>query len=187
MHRHMFSAVFCLLVLAPAGLQAQEHQHGEHASPYAGFQSREIKSLSEKDIAELKEGAGWGLALPAELNGIPGPSHLLTLKDEIGLSPDQVARIEAIHSEMRAEAMAAGERFIAAEEAIEKAFTAGRLDARQLRVLVNKAAAARADLRFIHLSRHLSTPPLLTEQQIERYKALRGYVSASGSLAPEER
>ncbi|WP_159588916.1 Spy/CpxP family protein refolding chaperone [Chelativorans xinjiangense] len=179
MQRYLLPTVLSLLIMTPAGLQAQDHRHARQASPYAGFETRKIKSLSEEDISELKKGAGWGLALAAELNGIPGPSHLLILKDELGLSPDQVTRIEAIYSEMKAEAIAAGDRFIAAERAIEKAVVGGRLDERQLRVLVEKAAAARADLRFVHLSRHLSTPPLLTEEQIERYKALRGYASLS--------
>jgi hypothetical protein len=173
MKRYLLRTALALLALAPAGVQAQS------ASPYAGLESRQIKSLSVEDIAELRKGAGWGLALPAELNGVPGPSHLLALKDEIGLSPDQVASIEAIYSAMKSEAIPAGEKFIAAEEAIEQAFERGELNGQQLRMLIDNAAAARADLRFVHLSRHLSTPPLLAEEQIERYKSLRGYASSS--------
>ena len=45
------------------------------------------------------------------------------------------------------------------------------------RDLIDDAESARAELRFIHLSRHLSTPPLLTEDQIARYNTLRGYGS----------
>ena len=44
-----------------------------------------------------------------------------------------------------------------------------------LRDLIDSAAAARAELRFIHLSRHLETPYLLTAAQIARYSDLRGY------------
>jgi hypothetical protein len=46
-------------------------------SPYAGMQTRSIKALSEQQIADLKAGRGMGLALPAELNGYPGPAHVL--------------------------------------------------------------------------------------------------------------
>ncbi|MFS4582478.1 hypothetical protein [Phaeobacter sp. C3_T13_0] len=42
-----------------------------------GFEAREIARLSEQDIDALRNGAGWSLALPAELNGFPGPSHVL--------------------------------------------------------------------------------------------------------------
>jgi len=36
---------------------------------YEGFETRAITSLSASDIAALEQGKGWGLALPAELNG----------------------------------------------------------------------------------------------------------------------
>ena len=81
-------------------LFAQESANSSHASPYAGLETRTIKSLSEADIEELRRGGGWGLALPAELNGVPGPAHLLELKNEIGLSPEQIAAIEEIFTEM---------------------------------------------------------------------------------------
>jgi hypothetical protein len=46
-------------------------------SPYAGLQTRPIKTLSEQQVADLKAGRGMGLALAAELNGYPGPAHVL--------------------------------------------------------------------------------------------------------------
>lgn len=166
---------------------AQQHghgaAHGDHVSPYAGLDAREIKSLSEEDVAALREGRGWGLALPAELNGVPGPAHLLELRDELGLSEDQVSAIKVIHAGMQAEAVDAGERFLAAEAALDAAFAEGGLSEDYLRQLIQTAEAARADLRFIHLSRHLSTPPLLNDEQIQRYGELRGYELEPGGAA----
>ena len=69
---------------------------------------------------------------------------------------------------MQAEAQEAGRRLIAEESAIEAAFRSGDLTDETLRTLIAAAEAARADLRFIHLSRHLSTPPLLTGDQDRR-------------------
>jgi len=178
-------AFWLMLAVVPTSLQAQDHRHSGTASPYAGLETRAIKSLSEADIEDLRRGAGWGLALPAELNGVPGPAHLLELKDEIGLSRDQIAKIEVIYAEMKAEAIAAGERFIAAENAIEQAFVGGQLDEKRLRSLIDQSAAARSDLRFIHLSRHLLMPPLLTDGQIEKYKVLRGYVADPCAHVPD--
>lgn len=171
------------LTVAPAIALAQDHSG--HASPYAGFETRAIKSLSETDLEELRRGGGWGLALAAELNGVPGPAHLLELSDEISLSADQVAAIQAIFDEMQSEAVAAGARLIEAEEAIEAAFRTGALDDERLRALIAEAEAARAELRFIHLSRHLSTPPLLSADQIARYNTLRGYGSDPCANVPE--
>ena len=142
-------------------------------------------SLSQEDIKALRQGSGWGLALPAELNGVPGPVHLLELKEELVLSEDQISAIEAIQAEMRAEAIEAGERFIVAEAALDAAFAAADLDEARLRHLIEAAEAARADLRLIHLSRHLSTPVLLTDEQIDRYSELRGYGSEA-CKAPAE-
>ena len=52
----------------------------EYKSKYIGQERREIKSLSNDDIKELRAGAGWGLAKAAELNGLPGPKHILEMK-----------------------------------------------------------------------------------------------------------
>ena len=163
---------------------AASAQHGGH-SPYAGMETREIKSLSETDIEELRRGGGWGLALSAELNGVPGPAHLLELRDEIGLSGEQVMAIETIFEEMQAEARLLGEQLIDAEMAIEDAFRNEDLDDDTLRALIGNAETVRAELRFVHLSRHLSTPPLLTEEQIATYNRLRGYGSDPCAQVPE--
>ena len=173
------------VALSPAVAVAQQHSHSGHATPYAGLETRAIKSLSDSDIEELRRGGGWGLALAAELNGMPGPAHLLELKDEIPLSPEQAAAIETIFQQMKADAISAGERLIAAEQAIEDAFRAGSLEKDELRRLIGEAEAARAELRYIHLSRHLETPPLLTSVQIERYKILRGYGDDPCASVPE--
>ena len=65
-------------------------------SPYVGMQTRSIKALSEQQIADLKAGRGMGLALPAELNGYPGPAHVLELSDQLGLSTEQGSRSKLV-------------------------------------------------------------------------------------------
>ncbi|SPJ26162.1 hypothetical protein [Palleronia abyssalis] len=91
------------------------------------------------------------------------------------LSAQQVARIEAIEAQMRAEAIEAGTRLIEAEAALSGAFRDGMPDRETLVQLIAAAEAARGDLRFIHLSRHLETQPILSETQTRRYGVLRGY------------
>lgn len=182
MRAHLVKSLAVAAAIAPFAAFGQDHGTG---TPYAGHETREIKSLSEQDIAELRRGGGWGLALPAELNGRPGPAHLLELREELGLSAGQVAAISAIYEEMRAAAIAAGEDFIAAEAALSDAFAGAGLSEERLLGLITFAAEARARLRFIHLSRHLSTPPLLSEAQIHRYNALRGYGDDPCAHPPE--
>lgn len=163
---------FALLVPWLVGAQAQ-HAHGP--SPYAGETLRSIKSLSDEDIAELRSGGGWGLARTAELNGVPGPAHLLELKQQIPLTPAQVSAIEAIHQKMRSAAMAEGERLIALEQDLESLFRDRTITDESLRRSLEQIEASRRALRYIHLSAHLTTPALLSPQQVARYNKLRGY------------
>ena len=169
----------------PLAAFAQDHGHSLGNTPYAGFETREIKSLSEQDVAELRRGGGWGLALPAELNGLPGPAHLLELQEELALSSDQVADVTMLFEEMRAEAITAGEHFIAAEAAVSAAFEDTEVSQEELASLLAKAAEARAALRLVHLSRHLATPALLSDEQVQRYSVLRGYSDDPCAKVPE--
>lgn len=163
-----------MLAAFPGSALGQQGGHGQ-ASPYAGEETRAIKSLSADDIAELRRGGGWGLARAAELNGVPGPAHLLEIKDEIPLSDDQVASIGEIFATMQAAAIAQGERLIASEQALDDAFRARSVTDESLRQMLAEIEESRAALRYIHLAAHLDTLPLLTESQIARYVALRGY------------
>ena len=171
-----------LFIAVPAS--AQDGSPRSH-SPYAGEQTRTIASLSDDDLAELAGGGGWGLARAAELNGVPGPLHLLQLADEIGLDTAQRRAIEAIRDEMRRSAIAARLRFVAAERALDLAFTDAVPDAETLGRLVAEAGSARANLRLVHLSAHLRATPLLTQDQIERYAVLRGYREDPCDAVPE--
>jgi Spy/CpxP family protein refolding chaperone len=178
MKPNSLKASTCLLFLAlctPWPTLAQ-HNHGASTlTPYAGMQNRPIKALSDNDINELRRGAGWGLALAAELNGMPGPTHLLELKDQIPLTQEQVAKTQALLDEMRKAALPTGERLIAAEAALEAAFAKGSVDESTLRRLLANTESARSELRFIHLSQHIKTVQYLKPEQIKRYNILRGY------------
>src|SRR5205809_3323802 len=95
------------LFLALPGAQAQ--------APYAGMQTRSIKALSEQQVADLGAGRGMGLALAAELNGYPGPSHVLELADKLNLSTDQRAGVQRLFDSMKAEAVLLGAKLIEQE------------------------------------------------------------------------
>ena len=96
-----------------------------------------------------------------------------------------MAAIETIHAAMRAEAMSAGERLITAERALSDAFAAGDVTPETLKSLLAASEAARAELRFIHLSRHIETVPLLNAHQIAMYAVLRGYAGDPCAAVPE--
>ncbi|WEX86678.1 hypothetical protein PZN02_002993 [Sinorhizobium garamanticum] len=170
----MKSLILAFLAVALPLPAAAEGEHA-HMSPYAGEQQREIKSLSAEDIAELKAGGGWGLAKPAELNGVPGPSHVLKMKRELALTADQERSVERIFEEMRNQAVVEGKNLLAGEAALDTAFRDGSIDPDHLRMLLRRIEASRASLRFVHLAAHLQMARILNEDQVKRYNELRGY------------
>ena len=150
-------------------------------SPYAGEQTRAVKSLSIQDIDDLRNGRGWGLAKAAELNGVPGPSHLLELADEIGLSETQVTALTEIKADMAARAAILGEALIELETELDRKFADGTINEDGLRDLLARIGETYSELRYVHLSTHFKTPPLLSEAQISAYNRLRGYTAAAAS------
>src|SRR5690242_5790104 len=73
-------------------------------TPYAGMQTRSIKALS------------------AQLNGYPGPSHVLELADKLELSADQRAKVQRLFDAMKAEAIPLGSRLIEQEADLDAQF-----------------------------------------------------------------
>lgn len=162
-----------LAVLLP--LPAVAGEGHDHSSPYAGQQRREIKSLSSEDLAKLEKGEGWGLAKAAELNGIPGPSHVLKMKRELGLTSDQEALAEGIFEKMEHQAIVEGRKLVAEELALEIGFRSRSIDLPGLRERLHGIETSRANLRYIHLAAHLEMIRVLDERQIKQYNELRGY------------
>ncbi len=110
------------------------------ASPYVGQEIRTIKSLSDEDINALTHGKGWGLAKPAELNGVPGPAHILELEEALQLTPEQVTSIQALWETMNQSAKYYGERYLQSEAKIERFFNETETDEKQLPLLLADSA-----------------------------------------------
>ena len=146
-----------------------------HQAPYAGQDRLSLKALSPEDVSELMAGRGWGFAKPAELNGYPGPAHVLELRDEIGLTRAQQEKVQALFERMQLNARKIGADFIAAERQLDLAFAQKTVNPVALARLVEEAERLRAALRLVHLETHLETLPLLTPEQTARYATLRGY------------
>ena len=167
----MKSIIAILAVLTATNALAQ--------SPYAGFQSRPIKALSEQQIADLKAGRGMGLALPAELNGYPGPAHILELSDKLALSPDKKTRMLKLFSDMKAEAVPVGAKLIEQETALDQQFVSRSITPERLKAATAEIGVTQAELRNTHLKYHLETAQILSPQQMMQYAELRGYGSGT--------
>jgi Spy/CpxP family protein refolding chaperone len=155
-------------------------QHGSHRPPspsgsYAGFEAHGIKALSAQEVADLRAGRGMGLALAAELNSHPGPMHALEHADALRLTPAQRHRLEILMANMRRDAVAAGERLIEAERALDRLFAERRATPEAVTEATARVGTEAASVRAIHLVTHIATRALLTEEQVTRYDQLRGY------------
>jgi hypothetical protein len=144
-------------------------------TPYAGMQARPIKALSEQQVADLGAGRGMGLALAAELNGYPGPSHVLELADKLDLTADQRAGVQRLFDSMKQEALPLGSKLIAQESDLDRQFAGRTVTPESLKNSTQAIAATQGTLRETHLKYHLSTVAILTPGQMQRYAELRGY------------
>jgi len=169
-----------LLPVAVASLSVLTTFVWANTQPYAGQDTRPIAALSAQDIDDLQNGRGWGLALPAELNGYPGPVHVLELADDLNLTADQRAQVQAVFGRMKAGAIELGTAYIAAEQQLNDLFENGAASAAQIRELTGTAAEIRGQLRAVHLAAHLEIPTILTRHQAILYKQLRGYAGGQG-------
>jgi Spy/CpxP family protein refolding chaperone len=146
-------------------------------TPYAGMQGRSIKALSDQQIADLNAGRGMGLALAAELNGYPGPSHVLELADKLNLTADQRANMQRLFDAMKDEAMPLGSKLIEQEAELDRQFASRTITPESLKASTAAVAATQGILRETHLKYHLSTGSILTPAQMTKYAELRGYGS----------
>lgn len=173
-----------LLLALPLCLGAAVAVANPPASPYAGQERRDIKSLSETEIADYLSGQGMGLAKAAELNRYPGPRHVLDLADRLRLTESQRKAIEDVFASMRTQATALGKNIVNEEQTLNRLFAQGGITYQQLKQRVDEIARLQGDLRYAHLRAHLATRGLLTPQQLQQYDTLRGYKHHGGASSP---
>jgi Spy/CpxP family protein refolding chaperone len=179
---YLSKAGLAVLILVATGVHAGAQS--QPARPYAGLETRAIKALSDQEIADLTAGRGMGTALPAELNGYPGPAHVLEYADQLELTAQQRGGVQQLFDSMKSEAIPLGQKLIAAERDLDRAFAERTITPERLKAATAAIAEIRGELRNTHLKYHLSTAELLGPDQIRRYAELRGY--GSGTAAPAE-
>ena len=141
-----------------------------------------MKALSDQQIADLKAGRGMGLALAAELNGYPGPMHVLELATPLGAERRPAREGGGV---VRRHEAGSGAARRTADRCRDRARPAIRRQddhASSLGEATRDIASLQGELRLAHLKYHLATLELLTPEQAARYSSLRGY--GGGQHAP---
>ena len=167
----IFAPIALALSWGTASAQSQQ--------PYAGLQTRPVKALSEQQIADLKAGRGMGLALAAELNGYPGPMHVLEHSNALGLSEAQRAKMQELLTAMKAEAVPIGETLITQETHLDRQFVERTITPAALAASLQEIGSTQGGLRAAHLKYHLLTVDVLTPAQVRLYAELRGYAGGN--------
>jgi Spy/CpxP family protein refolding chaperone len=162
------------IITVAALVFASGNSFAQH-QPYGGMQHRQIKAFSDEQLGDLRAGRGMGLALPAELNGYPGPLHVIQLANELGLTPDQRARIARLYEKMKTEAIRVGAQLIAREATLDRLFADRKITTANLADATAKIGQTQAHLRATHLRYHILTVAVLTPHQVDQYSQLRGY------------
>lgn len=159
-----------ILILAALSVTAA----AQEPSSESADQDDSIKSLTGRDLQGLRNGQGMGAGRVAELNGYPGPRHVLELANELELSDGQIEQTQLAFAEMRSAAMAAGAEIIEAERSLDARFAAHDVDPESVAATIGEIGAMRAGLRYIHIEAHMKMREILTDAQIEAYGLLRG-------------
>ena len=160
-----------IAVLMMVPLAIAQHSH----SPYAGQDTRAMKTLSPEEMQALLSGHGMGLAKAAELNHYPGPRHVLDLATQLQLSERQRAETQRIYDRMHQEAVRLGTLIVDKERELDHLFATEAVNSQTLQHLTKQLAQLQGDLRLAHLQAHVAMQRLLSPEQIATYDALRGY------------
>jgi hypothetical protein len=151
------------------------------ATPYSGEQARDIKALSAEETDALLKGKGMGLAKAAELNGYPGPLHVLELASDLKLDEQQRARTMALFDAMKAKAIAFGGELVAEERKLDGLFAQKSVSAESLAATLARIGDLQSKVRGAHLEAHIAQARILTPGQTARYVELRGYSTGGQS------
>ena len=129
------------------------------------------------DRQSLLNAEGMGMASYAEMNSYPGPKHVIELKDQLGLSADQLKKTEGLMKGVELSGKLTGQEIVHDEEELYKLFEGGKANDRTVRARVERIGKLRGELRFIHLQAHVKMKQILSVNQIQRYNELRGHGS----------
>lgn len=175
----MSKFLITLAACAATGAMAQHHSHSPTAptptSSYAGEEAREIKALSPQEQRAWLDGQGMGLARPAELNGFPGPMHVLELAAQLELTTQQQETTRRLMERHKAEARSLGAELVAAERRLDEAFRTRQVTPAQVDLLTQRIGELQSRIRASHLKTHLEQTALLRPAQVAAYDRLRGY------------
>jgi hypothetical protein len=167
--RIMISGLFVLSVAGPVV--------ADNVPPYRDQIHTEIRGLSDQEVSDLRQGRGMGRARAAELNGYPGPRHVLDAAKagQLALTLEQTRAAERLFDGMAREAQRLGDQILREEQGLEVGFRSGRISEADVNARTLRIAGLDGTLRAVHLRAHIAMRAALSASEIQQYNTLRGY------------
>ena len=124
------------------------------------------------DREELMKGDAQAYIALAERNKFPSPEKILSLKDQLALTKDQVRKIDEMMKNHPVAVTVKGQDIIEAEEDLNRLFETGNINEKMLRSKLERIGKLRAELRFSHLQIYLKVKQILSTNQWMRLKEM---------------
>ena len=125
------------------------------------------------DRAILLNGEGAGQGIFAEVQGYPGPRHVLDMAKDLQLTDSQKKTVQTIFADMQGRAKELGQTIVNIEEEFASAFAQGLVTEKSIRDDSEEIGRLRGKLRAVHLVAHVKTQKILSANQVSLYKKLR--------------
>jgi Spy/CpxP family protein refolding chaperone len=126
------------------------------------------------DKEMLLKGEPMGQGLVAERNGFPFPQKILSYKEQLGLTKDQVRKMDEMLKNLPITAAVQGQDIVEAEEDLNTYFASGTVTEKTLRTKLERIGKLRAGLRFTHLQVYVKAKQILSGNQWQRLQELMG-------------
>ncbi|MCB1956817.1 MAG: hypothetical protein KDG55_14135 [Rhodocyclaceae bacterium] len=169
------TALLGALVALPAAAEP-----GQPMCPMGMHGGGDPAAMGMQREQDLLAGKGMGMAKAAELNGYPGPKHVLELAGELDLSEAQRERTQALFDAMQSDAQALGAQLVEAERQLDRLFADHLATPESMQPLVDRIGSLRGTLQARHLASHIAQRKILDDGQVARYIELRGAMRGMG-------
>jgi hypothetical protein len=132
------------------------------------------QAIIPPDKEMLLKGEAMDQGLVAERNNYPFPQKILSFKEQLGLTKDQVRKMDEMLKNLPIAAAVQGQDVVEAEEDLNMYFASGAVAEKTLRIKLERIGKLRAGLRFTQLQVYVKAKQILSVNQWQRLQELIG-------------
>ena len=163
------------LFLALLPLSAQQQQSGGQQSGGSGMKcmKKDMKKGMKKGMKKKGMQGGHGAGHLAEMNGYPGPKHVLEFIEELDLSAEQVSQLRKLRTEVTVQSLELSDQIKDLRTKLKGVFAEKKATENGVRTIVSEISELQGRLDMVHLAAHLRAKGILSDEQTAKYYNLR--------------